>query len=54
METAWSKRATGICNSDIAGDARVALEKKTKVKVSTKENYKEIPEKKRKRLKQKS
>jgi len=34
----------------IAGDARVALEKKTKVKVSTKENYKEIPEHKKKVL----
>ncbi|HPA55882.1 MAG TPA: Bro-N domain-containing protein [bacterium] len=34
----------------IAGDARVALEKKTKVKVSTKENYKEIPEHKKKAL----
>ncbi len=34
----------------IAGDARFALEKKTKVKVSTKENYKEIPEHKRKAL----
>lgn len=34
----------------IAGDARIALEKKTKVKVSTKENYKEIPEHKKKAL----
>jgi len=34
----------------ISGDARVALEKKTEVKVSTKDNYKEIPEKKKKSL----
>lgn len=34
----------------IAGDARVALERKTEVKVSTKENYKEIPEKKKRSL----
>lgn len=37
----------------IAGDARVALEKKTKEKVSTKENYKEIPEHKKKSLSRK-
>lgn len=34
----------------IAGDARVALEEKTKEKVSTKENYKEIPEHKKKNI----
>ena len=38
----------------IAGDARVALEKKTKVKVSTKDNFKEIPEKKKKELSRKN
>lgn len=35
----------------IAGDAKKALEKKTGKNVSTKENYKEIPEAKRKALK---
>jgi DNA-damage-inducible protein D len=34
----------------IAGDARTALEKKTGKKVSTKDNYKEIPESKKKAL----
>jgi len=36
----------------IAGNARRELEEKTGAKVSTKENYKEIPETKRKAIKQ--
>lgn len=35
----------------IAGDARAALEKKTGTKVSTKDNFKKIPESKKKELK---
>ena len=34
----------------IAGDARIALEKKTGEKISTKDNYKEVPESKKKAL----
>jgi DNA-damage-inducible protein D len=57
-EIARNKDAEGFYENEkaakeggkIAGDARFALEKKTKVKVSTKENYKEIPEHKRKAL----
>lgn len=60
-EIAREKNAKGFTENKIAaneggkiaGDAKKALEKKTGRNVSTKENYKEIPEAKKKALKQK-
>jgi len=49
-----ANKKAAIAGGTVAGNARRELEKKSGTRVSTKENYKEIPEIKRKALRQKN